>query len=241
MQPEPFAGAIAPVIDRVRIGIARQIPERAASLLERLGLGTPAAYVLGMLRNTMPDRAVSHDAVYAVHLYTPRSDVDASLDRLGRAGLVEPADTDSLRLTGLGREVVEEMLRITADIVDTLWAGHEATVATLDPITARAAAAAQETGGPASTVMMPAYEPAGASQALLVAERLTPLRFHRFDAHARAWQEAGLTVEGIQSLGPGPERDAIEHATNRYAAPPYAVLDDDERFSLLAGLAALPN
>jgi len=181
---ERYAAAIAPAIDRVRLGIARRIPEAAGSLMERVGIGQPAAYVLGMLRNTMPDRAVPREAVHAVHLYTPIDEVEASLDRLKRAGLIEPVE-ESVRLTGLGKEVVEEVFRISASIVEGLWEGHEDVVEELDPLTARLAAAAQESGGPASSVMAPAYEPAGASRSLVVAERLTPLRFHRFDAHAR--------------------------------------------------------
>jgi hypothetical protein len=76
---------------------------------------------------------------------------------------------------------------------------------------------------------------------VVLAERLTPLRFHRFDAHVAAWRAAGLTVEQVVALGPGPERTAIEEATNLAAARPYEVLTPAERFDLCAGLGALPG
>jgi hypothetical protein len=72
-------------------------------------------------------------------------------------------------------------------------------------------------------------------------EALTPLRFHRSDAHAAAWRAEGLTADEIRDLGPGPQRERIEAETNRRAAAPYAVLSAEERFILLSGLGALPN
>ncbi|MDP1806171.1 MAG: hypothetical protein Q8K72_13450 [Acidimicrobiales bacterium] len=74
-----------------------------------------------------------------------------------------------------------------------------------------------------------------------LAERLTPLRFHRFDAHVAAWEAEGLTAQEVQTLDAGPVRDRIEEATNRLSATPYAVLDAGERVELLGGLGALPN
>ena len=46
--------------------------------------------------------------------------------------------------------------------------------------------------------------------AALLLNRLGTLRYHRADAHAAAWAEAGHTAASIQALGPGPARDAIE-------------------------------
>ena len=74
-----------------------------------------------------------------------------------------------------------------------------------------------------------------------MSERLTGLRFHRFDAHVAAWRAAGLTPDQIKALRNGPARTAIEADTNRRAATPYAALDPAERLELLAGLGALPG
>ena len=74
---------------------------------------------------------------------------------------------------------------------------------------------------------------------MLLHHRLSVLRYHRTDAHAAAWQAAGLTSEAMTRLPAGPMRSAIEAETNRRAGVPYATLSADERVALLAGLAAL--
>jgi hypothetical protein len=89
--------------------------------------------------------------------------------------------------------------------------------------------------------MAPPYEPADATVALLLHHRLSVLRYHRADAHAAAWQAAGVTGEAMKQMPAGPPRNAIEAETNRRAGVPYAVLSPDERIRLLAGLAALPG
>jgi hypothetical protein len=76
---------------------------------------------------------------------------------------------------------------------------------------------------------------------MVAAERLTALRFHRFDAHVAAWKAAGLTGEEVASLPPGSQREAIEAETNRRAAAPYEALEPGERVDFLGALAALPN
>ena len=89
--------------------------------------------------------------------------------------------------------------------------------------------------------MAPPYEPADATAGVLLHHRLSVLRYHRADAHAAAWQAAGLTSEAMTQLPAGPVRAAIEAETNRRAGVPYATLSVDERIALLAGLAALPG
>jgi hypothetical protein len=87
--------------------------------------------------------------------------------------------------------------------------------------------------------MAPPYQPADAAVGLLLHIRLSVLRYHRADAHAAAWQAAGLTSATIRQLPAGPARDAIEAETNRRAGLPCTTLSPDERITLLAGLAAL--
>jgi hypothetical protein len=70
---------------------------------------------------------------------------------------------------------------------------------------------------------------------------LTALRFHRYDCHVAAWRDAGLTVAEVVALSDGPQRDAIERATNRCAGVPYGILAEGERFDLVAGLGSLPG
>jgi hypothetical protein len=76
---------------------------------------------------------------------------------------------------------------------------------------------------------------------VLLTTRLGSLRHHRADAHRAAWRAAGLTAAQIKALPDGPERAAIEAETDRRDEPAYAVLTEDERWELLAGLGALPG
>jgi hypothetical protein len=160
---------------------------------------------------------------------------------LAGGSFIAADESGTVALSDRGREAVAELYAVTARLVDELWAGHEDLSNKLAALAHRAVAAAAGTGGPAFAVMAPPWEPPDASAAMLLAERLTPLRFHRFDAHVAAWRSAGLTVETVQDLPPGDQRDEIEAETNERAGAPYEVLTPSERFELCTGLGALPN
>ena len=134
--------------------------------------------------------------------------------------------------------MVTELYGIGDASAREMWGAGDriAELATLAQVVARAA---ESDGGATVSVMAPPFEPDDASEAALLAERLTVLRFHRFDAHVAAWRAAGLTAQQIMTLGPGPDRDAIEADTNRRAATPYRALSAAERLGLLAGLGSL--
>ncbi len=196
---------------------------------------------IAMLRNTWPDRIVRSEDLGAVFRYLPQTAVDSGIANLLEREYVCRLSPDGLQLTGRGRDLVEQMLDRSAAAVAELWAGHEDRVSELAPIANRCLDAAAPTGGPAFAVVFPPYEPSGAAATRLLAERLTPLRFHRFDAHVAAWEAAGLTVDQVQRLGPGPQRDALETETNRRAAAAFAAIDEGERLEFVAGLGALPG
>jgi hypothetical protein len=238
--PARIAGLVAPVIDRLRNAVAGKVMARGNELTSASGVPEEAVRTLAMLRNRMPDGAVTRDDLVAVLRYLPVAQVDEGIAKALDAGVLT-TETEGLRFTDRGRAVVEDLYRLMTDIVTVLWAGHEERVATLLDLTARALDVAATTAGPAFAVMYPPYEPAGTPPAMVLAERLTPLRFHRFDAHVAAWQAAGLTVEQVVALPPGPVRQQTEDDTNRRAAAPYAALDAAERLDLLGGLGALPN
>jgi hypothetical protein len=233
------AALVAPVIDRLRNTMVRAIKGRGDEVVRQLGASAPALQTMGMLRNALPIRAVAREELRAVLRYLPPAEVDAGIAQAVAAGLID--DGAELRVTARGRAALDLLYAVGADVVGDLWSGHEARVESLLGLTARLLDAASQTGGPAFAVMFPPYEPAGATPAMRLAERLTPLRFHRFDAHVAAWEAEGLTVEKVQALGAGPVRDRIEDETNRRAAAPYAALDPAERVELLGGLGALPN
>ena len=236
---ERVAALVAPVIDRLRNSMVRAVKARGGEVAAEFGIGEPAGMTMGMLRNALPCRTVTRAELYAVLRYVPPAQVDAGVAETVAAGLLD--DDGALRATVRGRHCVDRLYAIGSGFVTDLWSGHEARVDSLLRLTERLLDAAEKTGGPAFAVMFPPYEPPGAPPAMRLAERLTPLRFHRFDAHVAAWEAEGLTVEQVQSLGAGPVRDRIEHETNRLAAAPYAALDLAERVELLGGLGALPN
>lgn len=240
--PARLAGLVAPVIDRLRNGIAGRVTARGAELTGAAGVPEEAVRILAMLRNRMPEGAATRDDLVTVMRYVPVAQVDGGIAEALAAGVLRTAGPPGgLRFTDRGRETVEDLYRLMTDIVAGMWAAHDERVAMLLDLTARALAAAATTAGPAFAVMYPPYEPAGTPPSMVLAERLTPLRFHRFDAHVAAWQAAGLTVEQIMARPTGSERKRIEEETNRRAAAPYAALDAAERLDLLGGLGALPN
>jgi hypothetical protein len=136
---------------------------------------------------------------------------------------------------------VRSLRTTTEPLVDELWATEAERLPRLADLAGRLVTAAADSGGLAFELLVPVFEPEGTGTAMLLAERLTPLRFHRADAHAAAWRAAGLTAEQVQALPPGPARHAIEADTNERAAKPYAALSDAERFELVAGLGRLPS
>ena len=233
------AAAIAPVLDRLRITIARRIVDAAMPLVVEAGDAGPALPLLAILRNLLTGRTVELDDVRHVWLYQPEP-ADQPIGRLTDAGLVE-VDVDRVGLGARGVELLHQLHDVSAGVIDALWAGHERRLSALAPVLGRLVDAAGPTGGRGFHVVAPVWEPSGTSTAVLVAERLTPLRFHRFDAHVEAWRGAGLSLAEVQALGPGAPRDEIEDATNGFAAAPFDSLDAGERWDLLAGLAALPG
>jgi hypothetical protein len=88
--------------------------------------------------------------------------------------------------------------------------------------------------------MAPPFEPAGSSAGTRLLNLLGTWRYHRADAHARAWRGRGHTAASIQALGPGADRDDIEAETNRLNGRGYAVLSPAQRGELLTDLDILP-
>jgi hypothetical protein len=238
LAPAGVAAAVAPIIDRLRLSIANRMPLEAGDLLERHGLDPVSGQTIGLLRNLLPDRSTDRDHVRAAFLYWPDGQVDATLDRLVGAGLVED-QAEVLGLTEAGRDLVRSLRTRMETYLAPLWSGEAELVGRIGELTGRAVVAAADSGGLAYGLVSPVFEPAGTGAAMLLAERLTPLRFHRVDAHAAAWRAAGLSSAEVQVLGPGSVRDAIEADTNTRAAPPYAALSEAERFELVAGLGRL--
>jgi hypothetical protein len=241
VSPDRYASLIAPVTQRLTLAVVERAAARAAGAPGPSAAAPGAMRMLGQLRTALLARTVTAAGLAAVYRYRDASDVRREVAELHAAGLIRMSGDDAIEATDRGRVVLTGMYKITAEVAGELWAGQEASLAGLSDLAGRLVRAALATGGAAYATMAPPYEPAGAAAALLLHTRLSVLRYHRADAHAAAWQAAGLTSAAIQQLPAGPARDAIEADTNRRSGLLYATLSPDERIALLAGLAALPG
>ncbi|GIG60976.1 hypothetical protein Lfu02_53480 [Longispora fulva] len=236
---ERYAALIRPVIDRVYSTARAAGRKRGRAVIERFGVhpGFVLDYYFGLLA-----RPLSADGLAAGRVYQGPPDLYAEL----AAGIAVVVDDGSWRLTDLGRAVALAVQDAAAEGAAELWALTPvgtmpglAGVPRLAELVGILLAAGAATGGPAFAALSPVFEPADASPALLLLNRLGALRHHRADAHKAAWAAAGLTAAEVRELGDGPVRAAIEADTNRRDAPVYGWLTEDERLELLAGLGAL--
>ncbi len=236
---ELFAAEIAVVVDKIRMmmmqtALAQGFPES----FHAAGLDTTSGMLLGYLRNAYPDRVVTRTAVRSIFTYHPDNPVDSGLEVLiGRGLIVEPSP-GTVTLTGAGQACLEDLHAVADQTARNAWRDAGQSVVTCAPLVARSLLAAWETGGDAFSLMAPDRLPISVSEQGLLAERLTGLRFHRFDAHVAAWRAAGYEAADLESLSE-PVRAGIEADTNKRAAAPYAELSPAERELMLAGLRHL--
>ncbi|HEY3201273.1 MAG TPA: hypothetical protein VGK55_12060 [Actinomycetes bacterium] len=242
LSPDRYAPLIAPALERLTFAVVRMSVARAASVPASGGASPEAMRMFGQLRTALAARPVTAAGIAAVYRYRDPDEVRSDLDGLRAAGLIDAADDGGIEATEIGRAVLVGMYQVAAEVTGQLWSQqHDNALAALNDLAGRLVQAGLATGGDAYMTMAPPYEPDDATVGVLLHHRLSVLRYHRADAHAAAWQAAGLTAEAMIQLPEGPMRTAIEAETNRRAGVPYAALSVDERVALLAGLAALPG
>lgn len=247
VEPITYAALVAPAIDRVfaeTMLAGRTMGGRELS--ERFG-GPPATGFLVDLRTRLgaPDGVVTDAEFAAVRRYVDLAKARAALVGQAERGMVTL--DDGIRATDRGRAFITEVYALHAVVTAELWAGRP--VERLAELAARALAVAQDpatwartTDGHSLAAMAPPFEPTGTPSGVLLLNRLGTLRYHRADAHAAAWQAAGLTAAEIATMPvDGAGRTTIEEETNRGAAAPWRALTSAERLEFLAGLAALPT
>jgi hypothetical protein len=239
LSPDRYAPLIAPVLERLTFAVVRMSVDRAATMPASAGASPEAMRMFAQLRTALVARPVTAAGIAAVYRYRDPDDVRGDLDRLRAAGLIDAAGDGGIEATEIGRAVLVGMYQVGAEVTGQLWSHDDDALNALNDLAGRVVQAGLATGGDAYMTMAPPYEPADATVGVLLHHRLSVLRYHRADAHAAAWQAAGLTAEAMVQLPEGPMRAAIEAETNRRAGVPYAVLSVDERVALLAGLAAL--
>lgn len=238
--PSETAAAVAPIIDRLRMAMMNGALASGppASFVEA-GLDLAESMMLGYLRNIWPDRVVSRAAVGGIFTYQPEKPVDQVLDLLVAKDLLdEPAD-GRIQLTARGQALMRDLHTGASTVADAKWMGSSEHLAAVTPLVSAVLDAARATGGETFSVMAPGRLPDGLSLAGQLAEKLTGLRFHRFDAHIAAWRTAGYSVGELEGLDSA-ARAAVEAETNRRDGLPYEVLTEGERLALVAHLDALP-
>lgn len=243
-----YAAVVRPAIDRVHAGLHVASRERARGIVERYGLRVGC---LMDLRFALLARPLTPAGFAAVKRYATAEWREDEIEAQTEQGALAEGADGALHVTARGEKLLRAFYAVHAEVAEELWevAGARIspptaagpTVARLAELVGRLLDAGVHTGGPAFAQMSPPYEPADTPAGLLLFNRLAALRYHRADAHAAAWQDAGLTWQEIVDMPAGPDRAAIEADTNRRDAAPYTALTPAERVELLAGLAALPG
>ncbi|MGN9787191.1 hypothetical protein ACTMTF_37610 [Nonomuraea sp. ZG12] len=246
-----YAADIAPVIDAVHVNVhaaARAVREQLA------GAPDPSPGFLNDLRFTLPLRPLTRAGLAAVYRYATAAERESAIQDHLKQGTLSEAPDGLLHATDRGLATIQRLYALHAAAVERVWPGPD--VPALAALTAQVLTQAQqdhleatpgrpgsgrsgEAGGGAFAVVVPPYEPQGTPPGVLLFNRLAALRYHRADAHAAAWQEAGLSVAEIVALKPGPARERIESRTNQRAARPYRNLTESERAFMYGGLLRL--
>ncbi|MER7129194.1 hypothetical protein [Streptosporangium saharense] len=229
-----YAASIAPLIDAVHLGVLIASRPLGRELVERSGLQTD---LLVDLRYVLPARPLTRGGLAALYRYNPFDDTEIGA-QLAQGTLVVDHE-GGLRATAGALTFITELYGLHAAVTGELWAEHAERLPELAALAGRLVAASADSGGEAFAQAAPPHEPEGTPEGVLLFNRLAALRYHRADAHAAAWGQAGLTAAQIVGLPSGPFRDRIEEETNRRAAVPYEALTTRERQTLLLGLNAL--
>jgi hypothetical protein len=235
-----YAALIRPALDRVYVSMRNAARPWTRQVVEEHGLrpGFIVSFYFGLLARPMPAAAFAAATTYSgADMSEELEDGVATVDSEGTWALTEAGTRlalDIQRAIGAGAQEHWDQRPIAT------MPGEQA-LPQLADLLGRLLEAGAASGGPAFAALAPVYLPAGAPPALIVSSRLGALRHHRADAHRAAWTAAGLTLPELRALPPDDaQRLAIEEQTNRLDAPIYQALSEDERWKLLAILAALP-
>ncbi|MGP3960813.1 hypothetical protein ACTWPT_32865 [Nonomuraea sp. 3N208] len=223
-----YAAAIAPIIDAAHVNVHASALKAVTRLAETSGV-TPG--LLSDLRFALPLRPVTRAQLADVYRYR-----EAGVQEHLREGTLGEND-GVLRLTAHGLEFIHRLYELHAAATERVWDGHD--LPGLAGLAGRVLDEAGRAPGSALKAVVPPYEPEWATQGVVLFNRLAVLRYHRADAHAAAWQAAGLSAAEIVGLRDGPLRAGIESDTNLRAGAPYGVLSADERDTLYEGLLKL--
>ncbi|MEV2267060.1 hypothetical protein [Nonomuraea africana] len=231
-----FAASIAPLIDAVHIDVHAAGRQAGLEYVRRSGLRP--GFLIDQ-RYVLPLRPLTRAGLAAVYRYGSAAERDAEVAGHLAQGTLREDDDGRLHATPVTLAFVEGLYELHEGATARLWRGRDELVGELGELVGRLLEGADRAEGGALEVMAPPYEPEGVSAGLALFNRLAAVRYHRADAHAAAWQAEGLTAEEITGLREGPVWETVERGTNRRAAQPYALLEEEERERLRNGLRAL--
>ncbi|MEU7892018.1 hypothetical protein AB0B45_04045 [Nonomuraea sp. NPDC049152] len=231
-----YAAAIAPLIDAVHIDVHAADRQTGVEYVRRSGLRV--GFLIDQ-RYVLPLRPLTRAGLAIVYRYgTAEERADEVAAQLLQGALRED-EHGGLHATPATLAFIEGLYDLHGRATAKLWAGHEALASELAALLGRLLDGASRVPGGALELMAPPYEPEGVSPGVVLFNRVAAFRYHRADAHAAAWQAAGLTAQEVASLYEGPLWEAVERDTNLRAAVPYGMLAEAERALLLQGLRTL--
>lgn len=243
LSPTAYAPLIAPVIDRVFPEFMVAAAGRGGRDLALKYGGSPAVGYLIEFRTKLsaPGASVGPDQFAAVCRYRDLDAAREALRKHAEHGTIAFQDDGAFTATDRGHEFMVELFALHGDLARKFWSGFPA--ARLNELAERALH--HVSPGPSLSAMVPCHYPSGTPVEAVLVNNLGTLRYHRADAHAAAWQAAGLTADQIKAMpldaaDAGGGRTHIELETNRGAAAAWTALTEAERLEFLAGLGALP-
>ncbi|QSB14979.1 hypothetical protein JQS43_00870 [Natronosporangium hydrolyticum] len=237
--PTTFAALAAPAVDRAFVSGIRAPGPKGRDVVMAHG-GAAAGFLIDLRNPLAAGRRLSRDELAALNRYRDPAAFHEGLAASVAHGLLTEAPDGTVAATVPGHAFLRDLFALHREALTAQWGGQEARIDRLNGALARTLAAAAQTGGIAWRAQAPPYETDQTPPAVRLLNRLSTLRWHRADAHAAAWQAAGLTADEMVALPPGPARDQIEQETNARNAAPFAALSAAERVTMLADLAALP-
>jgi hypothetical protein len=270
MHDTELVSRIAAEVDRLVWAVE---PSVASADKERLRIATHDAGLdsLGFIPNFaefLLGPGITRDTALTRQRYAPTATMDAWLDSMSDAGLIE-SDGNLWTATQAGRSLCSLVREVRTNGVSVLWAGHDSAIHELVDTAGRVAdnAASDHT---IATLYRDLPLPAAPPMALV--QRLINLRYLRQHDHAAAWSQVDLTAPemvvltelwhgGVVEESPalfslidrrlatttgltdlGQElRTAIEVETNRLNADDFSILSEDEASKFLGQLTELPS
>lgn len=266
---DSFPARIAPQIDRLVLGVNRQVGPRHGRVLEAIAieLGLDSLKLIPHFADFLLSGPLRPEIAEARLPYSAPGEVHSRLDRFVQLRLLDDTER-GLEATSRFRPLLIASVAAREDVIDSTWKGVSTTE--IDSLISRVIEAVPDTYRVA--VAHRSLTPASAPL-LCFYDHLVTLRYIRQHDHVAAWQSEGASADAMKVLTPlwrreappepGPRweqleaaglvekgsltergrrfRERIEVETNRRSASTWSVLDEGEREELLAALSMMPG